>query len=160
MYIIEKLSTHMQQILHISLSPSRANYMWVACVSTLKKMTQISRFVWVIRKIRTLSMEYSSTAYIKKGLLERENEISSTGTTSSNELQGLVYTTGYQDSSHNNCRHTTHDDVIKWKYFRVTGPLCGLFTGHRWIPRTKASDAELWCLFFICALNKRLSKQS
>ena len=29
--------------------------------------------------------------------------------------------------------------------FRVTGPLCGEFTGHRWIPLTKASDAELWC---------------
>ena len=28
--------------------------------------------------------------------------------------------------------------------FRVTGLLCGEFTGHRWIPRTKASDAELW----------------
>ena len=25
--------------------------------------------------------------------------------------------------------------------FRVTGPLCGEFTGHRWIPDTKASDA-------------------
>ena len=22
-----------------------------------------------------------------------------------------------------------HDDVIKWKYFRVTGHLCGEFTG-------------------------------
>ena len=29
--------------------------------------------------------------------------------------------------------------------FRVTGLLCWEFTGHRWIPRTKASDAELWC---------------
>ena len=29
--------------------------------------------------------------------------------------------------------------------FRVTGHLCGEFTGHQWIPRTKASDAELWC---------------
>ena len=28
--------------------------------------------------------------------------------------------------------------------FRVTGPLCGEFTSHRWIPHTKASDAELW----------------
>ena len=27
--------------------------------------------------------------------------------------------------------------------FRVTGHLCGEFTGHRWIPRTKTSDAEL-----------------
>ena len=29
--------------------------------------------------------------------------------------------------------------------FRVTGHLCGKFTGHRWISHTKASDAELWC---------------
>ena len=28
--------------------------------------------------------------------------------------------------------------------FRVTGHLCGEFTGLRWIPLTKASDAELW----------------
>ena len=32
--------------------------------------------------------------------------------------------------------------------FRVTGPLCGEFTGHRWIPRTKASDTELWCFLW------------
>ena len=37
-----------------------------------------------------------------------------------------------------------HDDVIKWKHFGVTYPLCGEFAGHRWIPRTKASDAEFW----------------
>ena len=29
--------------------------------------------------------------------------------------------------------------------FRVTGHLCGEFTGPRWILRTKASDEELWC---------------
>ena len=33
--------------------------------------------------------------------------------------------------------------------FRVTGPLCGEFTGDRWIPHTKASDAELWCFLWI-----------
>ena len=32
--------------------------------------------------------------------------------------------------------------------FRVTGPLCGEFTGHRWIPHTKASDEELWCFLW------------
>ena len=32
--------------------------------------------------------------------------------------------------------------------FRVTGPLCGEFTGHRWIPCTKASDAKLWCFLW------------
>ena len=35
-----------------------------------------------------------------------------------------------------------------WNIFRVTGHLCGAFTGHRWIPRTKASDAELWCFLW------------
>ena len=32
--------------------------------------------------------------------------------------------------------------------FRVTGLLCGEFTGHRWSPRTKGSDAELWCFLW------------
>ena len=43
--------------------------------------------------------------------------------------------------------------------FRVTGPSCGEFTGHRRIPLTKASGAELWC-FLDLRLNKRLCKQS
>ena len=37
--------------------------------------------------------------------------------------------------------------------FRVTGPLCGEFIGHRWIPLTKASDTELW-YSLICARTK------
>ena len=32
--------------------------------------------------------------------------------------------------------------------FHVTGPLWGESTGHRWIPLTKASDAELWCFLW------------
>ena len=56
----------------------------------------------------------------------------------------------------------------------VTGPLRGEFTDHRWIPLTKASDAELtgplrgeftdhrWIfyVFFDLHLNKRFSKRS
>ena len=41
--------------------------------------------------------------------------------------------------------------------FRITGHLCGEFTDPRWIPHTKASDAEL--CFFDLRPNKRLSKQ-
>ena len=41
--------------------------------------------------------------------------------------------------------HWKHDDVI---IFRVTGHLCGEFTGHRWIPRTKATDTELSCFLW------------
>ena len=39
--------------------------------------------------------------------------------------------------------------------FRVTGTLGGEFTVHRWIPRTKASEPDLWC-FFDLPLKKRL----
>ena len=46
-----------------------------------------------------------------------------------------------------------------WNIFRVTGHLCGEFTGPRLIPRTKASEAELW-YFIDLRPNIRLSKQS
>ena len=36
----------------------------------------------------------------------------------------------------------------KGNIFRVTGLLRGEFTGDRWIPRTKTSDAELWCFLW------------
>ena len=52
-----------------------------------------------------------------------------------------------------------HDDVIKWKHFPRHWPFVRESTGQRWIPLTKASDAELWC-FLYRSLNKRLSKQS
>ena len=47
-------------------------------------------------------------------------------------------------------------DITRWRHQMETFSvlltlLCGEFTGHRWIHRTKASDAELWCFFFICA---------
>ena len=43
--------------------------------------------------------------------------------------------------------------VTWWRHqngsnFRGTGPLCGEFTGPRWIPLKKASDAELWCFLW------------
>ena len=47
------------------------------------------------------------------------------------------------------CLCNLDDDVIKYgNNFRVTGPLCGEFTGHRCIPLTKACDAELWCFLW------------
>ena len=46
------------------------------------------------------------------------------------------------------CRHKIMDVMTSsnGNIFRVTGLLCG--TSHRWIPRTKASDAELWCFLW------------
>ena len=55
--------------------------------------------------------------------------------------------------------HGSHNDVIKWKHFRVTGHLCGEFTGPRWIP-CKRPVTRSFDVFFDLRLNKRLSKQS
>ena len=49
------------------------------------------------------------------------------------------------------CDSTRHCPWLRHQMetiFRVTGPLCGEFTGHRWIPLTKASDAKLWCFLW------------
>ena len=51
-----------------------------------------------------------------------------------------------------------HDDVIKWKHFPRYWPLWGEFTGHRWIPLTKAV-ARSFDVFFDLRRNKRLNKQ-
>ena len=46
-----------------------------------------------------------------------------------------------------------------WYFFRVTGHLCGEFTGPRWIPHTRPVTRS-FDVFFDLRLNKRLSKQS
>ena len=39
-----------------------------------------------------------------------------------------------------------HDDFMEWKPFSRYWPF--VFTGHRWISRTKVSDAEPWCFLW------------
>ena len=56
----------------------------------------------------------------------------------------VVWAAGCYDHHHVNCMMTSSNG----SNFRVTGPLCGEFTGARWIPRTKASDVELWCFLW------------
>ena len=41
-----------------------------------------------------------------------------------------------------------HDDVIKWKHFPRNWPFVRGIHRDRWIPHTKASDAELWCFLW------------
>ena len=41
-----------------------------------------------------------------------------------------------------------HDDVIKWKHFPRNWPFVRGIHRSRWIPHTKASDAELWCFLW------------
>ena len=73
----------------------------------------------------------------------------------SNLWRYLVSTSHLPASKCNTCRSGLSRTVLSYNsnkimmtssngdIFRVTGPLCGEFTGHRWIPRTKAIDAEL-----------------
>ena len=43
---------------------------------------------------------------------------------------------------------SNHDDVIKWKHFPRNWLFVRGIHRSRWIPHTKASDAELWCLLW------------
>ena len=52
-------------------------------------------------------------------------------------LRYIFYILTYWDST-----VSTHDDVIKGKHFPRYWPFVRWI--HRWIPRTKASDEELW----------------
>ena len=55
----------------------------------------------------------------------------------------IVITTWYTDV--NVRRKASMMKSSNENIFRVTGHLCGEFTGHWWIPRTIASDVELCC---------------
>ena len=51
----------------------------------------------------------------------------------------------------NKTKHSAYFTMItssNGTIFRVTGLLCGEFTSHWWSPRTKASNAELWCFLW------------
>ena len=70
--------------------------------------------------------------------------------TSWNKLSEVSRSAGYLS-------HHNYNDEIKWKHFRVTGPMCGVFTGHLWNPLTKASDTEFWC-FHLCATEQTVKQ--
>ena len=47
----------------------------------------------------------------------------------------------------------------KGNVFWITGPLCGEFAGHQWIPLIKNINAGRWCFpFMLAGLNKLLNK--
>ena len=53
--------------------------------------------------------------------------------------------------------HDAHDDVMKWKHFRIIGPLWRESTGHIWFPLKRPVMQSFDGLFYV-RLNKRLSK--
>ena len=52
-----------------------------------------------------------------------------------------------EQCKYNNLQSTTFKSLNR-NVLRVIDPLWGEFAGHRWIPLTKASDAELWCFLW------------
>ena len=63
---------------------------------------------------------------------------------------GRMKPTEYSDEVtwFSNWNNEAHDDVIKWEHFPRYWSFLGEFTAHRWLPHTKASDAELWWVFW------------
>ena len=101
----------------------------------------------------TLSTKYLSTKYMSHLLWEK-----CTGPDISPEGKLICHDSGSETKRCVEISYmvTSSNGII----FRVAGHLCGEFTGHRWIPRTKASDAEHWCFLWSAPEYKQLSKQS
>ena len=88
-----------------------------------------SMHIWVISKF----IVYKGAAYIRGWWnIYMDIKSHSVGVSEATELLRQLWNMVMMTSSNGNI-------------FRVTGLLCGEFTGPRWIPRTKASDAEIWC---------------
>ena len=75
----------------------------------------------------------------------------------STETHSLLLPHGLSSVSSNSCSALSVRAIIfmmtssNGNIFRATRPLCGAFTGHRWIPLTKASDAGALKFSLICA---------
>ena len=75
------------------------------------------------------------------------------GLSSSPDYCGMaVATTGFMEDILRYWQHILMMMSSNGNIFRITGHLCGEFTGLRWIPHTKASDAELLC--FVWSVSK------
>ena len=105
--------------------------------------------LWMIGRFDIYGARYCNEKYCRE---ERAYYIMQWGIDSGDlfwkSVSGVQVQTIYQFSLYKQ----THDDVIRWKHFPRYWPFVRVFTGDRWIPRPKASDTELWCFLFICAL--------
>ena len=84
------------------------------------------------------------------------------GRNSSNEVPGLHVIIRTDDTTRAVCiwkkLHWHMITSSNANIFRVTGPLWGESTCHRWIPLTKASDAVLW--YFLWSRPEQTSEQT
>ena len=96
---------------------------------------------YLLRSLKTKEQIVANTPVV-----EDEPTIPQEPTVSENpEVTKSAWVSGWE------WRSWTLDDMMtssNGNIFRVTGPLCGEFTGQRWIPLSQASDAEFWCLLW------------
>ena len=107
-------------------------------------MGRFWRMVNMPLRLISISRNWSGDGVTANRLTIVRPQILSRGALSSNELQIVICRdlTPWQGTC--SSMMTSSNENI----FRVTGPLRGEFTGHRWIPLTKASDVELWCFLW------------
>ena len=99
-------------------------------------------FLYDIRSITGKAEDYIN--YIRQLMHTLHFCVFYRGSAQSNSIHIRLWLTGWHESIRIHYMMTSSNGNI----FRVTGHLCGEFTGHRWIPPTKASDAELGCFLW------------
>ena len=111
------------------------------------KMKRLMHFILVMKSNFT-----NRTAYIESKILLKLNisfmQILNLIRIKEPMWKGEGYEGGGQSLWWWNHMINPHDDVIKWKHFPRYWPFVRGIHRSRWIPRTKASDAELWCFLW------------
>ena len=100
---------------------------------------------WVLPKDWTISAPRSNSS---SNVPLWQMPPSSITTTCRNDSSLLFNIVLYKQSDHLLSFSSKIMTSTNGSIFCVTSHLRGEFTGHRWIPRTKASDAELWCFLW------------
>ena len=98
-----------------------------------------------IRKLSTISIDKQPITYYQNNFWIHFHHLFTSSEVISCLLNGYLQeyvTTNRAQSEGPLLMMTSLNENI----FRVTGPLCGRFTGHRWIPLTKSIDADLWLI--------------
>ena len=121
----------------LSLSTYYAFYRWQGPMDSYRLACGINEYSW-----------YSPPDCDFKTHLDIITDPENSEDPNPNDYDTIVYVPVLDSSIQ--VHEVSHDDVIKCKHFRVTGPLCGEFTGHRWIPLHKGHWRGVLMSSLIC----------
>ena len=111
-----------------------------------------TKFAYTFREWKALYLIHISLMFVAGWPVDKIVKTGSANVLAAKKRQAITSINVEQDARHQGVTRPqlwhTMNTSSNGNIFRVTGHLCGEFTGSRWIPHTKASDTELWCFLW------------